>query len=60
MEGTNIRLDLIDECQVWVWHVLLGAGHLVFPTEGRYVELELLETRTFTRGVVFTCHGAVR
>lgn len=53
------RLDLIDEYQVRVAPVLLGAGHPFFPQEGRRVDLELVETRTFTSGVVYLRHRVV-
>ena len=46
-------LGLIDEYRVRVYPVLVGGGTPFFPQQGRHVELELVEQRTFSSGVVF-------
>jgi dihydrofolate reductase len=45
-------LDLIDEYRARVYPVLVGGGIPFFPLRGRRVDLELLETRTFSSRVV--------
>ncbi|HEX3455872.1 MAG TPA: dihydrofolate reductase family protein [Gaiellaceae bacterium] len=42
---------LVDECQLLVHPVLIGAGKRALPSDIR-VKLELLEERRFTKGVV--------
>jgi dihydrofolate reductase len=44
-------LDLIDEYRPKVFPVLVGGGLPYFPQRERRVDLELLETRTFSSGV---------
>jgi len=44
-------LDLIDEYRPWVYPVLVGGGIPFFPRHGHRVDLELVETRTFSSGV---------
>jgi dihydrofolate reductase len=46
-------LDLIDEYRPFVYPVLVGGGIPFFPHERRRVDLGLVETRTFTSGVVY-------
>jgi dihydrofolate reductase len=53
-------LGLIDEYQVVVYPVLVGGGTPFFPRHGRRVDLELVETRTFSSGVVLLRHRRVR
>jgi dihydrofolate reductase len=45
--------DLIDEYRAWVYPVLVGGGTPFFPRRERRVDLELVETRTFTSKVVY-------
>jgi dihydrofolate reductase len=52
-------LDLIDEYRVMVYPVLVGGGIPFFPRNERRVDLELVETRTFSSGVVYL-HYRVR
>ena len=44
-------LDLIDEYRPKVFPVLVGGGLPYFPQRERRVDLELVETRTFSSGV---------
>jgi dihydrofolate reductase len=46
-------LDLIDEYRVRVCPVLIGGGTPFFPRRERRVDLELVETRTFSSKVVY-------
>jgi len=46
-------LDLIDEYRPWVYPVLVGGGIPYFPHRERRVDLELMETRPFSSGVVY-------
>ncbi|MEU5238658.1 dihydrofolate reductase family protein [Streptomyces lydicus] len=51
---------LIDEYRAMVHPVLVGGGTPFFPRHERRVDLELVETRTFSSRVVYLCHRVVR
>jgi dihydrofolate reductase len=51
------RLDLIDEYQIYVHPVLVGAGTPFFKPGETLAPLELLQTRTFGNGVVLLRYG---
>jgi dihydrofolate reductase len=53
-------LGLIDEYQARVYPVLVGGGIPFFPQRERRVDLELLETRTFSSKVVYLRYRVVR
>ena len=53
-------LGLIDEYRVWVYPVLVGGGIPYFPRDERRVDLELVETRTFSSGVVYLRYRVTR
>jgi dihydrofolate reductase len=53
-------LDLIDEYRVMVYPVLVGGGIPFFPRRERRVDLELVETRTFSSRVVYLRHRVAR
>jgi dihydrofolate reductase len=53
-------LDLIDEYRVRVSPVLLGGGIPFFAQGERRVDLELVETRTFSSRVVYLHYRVVR
>ncbi len=53
-------LDLIDEYRVVVYPVLVGGGISYFPQGERRVDLELVETRTFSSTVVYLRYRVVR
>jgi dihydrofolate reductase len=58
LAASAIALGLVDEFSLFVIPVVLGAGTPYFPPSGARIELELLETRTFPRGVVYLRYGA--
>ena len=53
-------LDLIDEYQVIVYPVLVGGGTSYFPQGERRVNLELIETRTFSSKFVYLRYRVIR
>ncbi|MFE0470712.1 dihydrofolate reductase family protein [Streptomyces sp. NPDC058947] len=53
-------LDLIDEYRAMVYPVLVGGGIPFFPRTERRVDLELVETRTFSSQVVYLRHRVAR
>jgi dihydrofolate reductase len=53
-------LDLIDEYRARVYPVLVGGGIPFFPRQERRVELELVESRTFTSRVVYLRYRVAR
>jgi dihydrofolate reductase len=53
-------LDLIDEYRVMVYPVLVGGGIPFFPRDERRVDLELVETRTFSSRFVYLHYRVAR
>ena len=53
-------LDLIDEYRVRVYPVLVGGGIPFFPHHERRVDLELVDTRTFSSNVVYLRYRVAR
>jgi dihydrofolate reductase len=53
-------LGLIDEYQAMVYPVLVGGGIPFFPQRERRVDLELVETRTFSSRVVYLRYRVAR
>jgi dihydrofolate reductase len=53
-------LDLIDEYRAMVYPVLVGGGIPFFPRHERRVDLELVETRTYSSRVVYLRYGVAR
>ena len=54
------ELGLIDEYRAMVYPVLVGGGIPLFPQRERHVDLELVETRTFSSGVVYLHYRVTR
>jgi dihydrofolate reductase len=52
--------DLIDEYRLMIYPVLVGGGIPFFPQAARRVDLELVETRTFSSRVVYLRYRVVR
>jgi len=50
--------DLVDECQLLVYPVIVGAGKPALPRDMR-IDLELLDERRFSNGVVYLRYRAV-
>jgi dihydrofolate reductase len=53
-------LDLIDEHRAIVYPVLVGGGIPYFAKGERRVDLELVETRTFSSRVVYLHYRVAR
>jgi dihydrofolate reductase len=53
-------LDLIDEYRVMIYPVLVGGGIPFFARQERRVDLELVETRTFSSRVVYLRYRVAR
>jgi dihydrofolate reductase len=53
-------LGLIDEYRLMVYPVLVGGGTPFFPQRERRVDLELVETRTFSSKVVYLRYRVAR
>ena len=53
-------LGLIDEYRARVYPVLVGGGIPYFPQRERRVDLELIETRTFSSSVVYLRYRVAR
>ena len=53
-------LGLIDEYRTRVYPVLIGGGIPYFPQRERRVDLELVETRTFSSSVVYLRYRVAR
>jgi dihydrofolate reductase len=53
-------LDLIDEYRARVYPVLVGGGIPFFPQRGQRVDLELVESRTFSSAVVYLRYRVAR
>jgi dihydrofolate reductase len=54
LAGAAMRAGLIDEYAVATYPVLVGGGTPFFTAVERWVNLDLVETRTFPGGVVLT------
>jgi dihydrofolate reductase len=54
------ELDLIDEYRLRVYPELVGGGIPYFPRHERRVDLELVESRTFTSKVVYLRYRVAR
>ena len=53
-------LDLIDEYRAIVHPVLVGGGTPFFPRRERRVDLELVETRTFSSSFIYLRYRVAR
>lgn len=60
LAGQAAELGLIDEYLIRVFPVLVGGGNPFFAHDRRYVDLTLIDTRTFDSGVVFLHYGVKR
>lgn len=55
-----VEAGLIDEYRAMVHPVLVGGGIPFFPRHERHVDLELVETRAYSSGVVYLRHRVAR
>jgi len=46
------KAGLVDECQLFVWPIVVGGGKPALPRDTR-ADLELLDERRFGNGVVY-------
>jgi dihydrofolate reductase len=53
-------LDLIDEYRARVYPMMVGGGIPYFPQRGRRVDVELVESRTFSSRVVYLRYRVAR
>jgi dihydrofolate reductase len=60
LAASAAELGLIEEYRTRIYPVLVGGGTPFFPRGERRVDLELLETRAFTSGVVYVRYRVVR
>lgn len=60
LAGQAAALGLIDEYRTMVYPVLVGGGIPYFPRDERRVDLELVETRTFSSNVVYLRYRVAR
>ncbi len=58
--GVALRAGLVDELEVVTHPVLIGGGAPFFPSLDRWVQFDLLETRTFAGGVVLSRYAVRR
>jgi dihydrofolate reductase len=49
---TLVRDRLVDEYRLLIYPLVLGSGSRLFPDEGAYAELELVESVPTTTGVL--------
>ena len=59
LASTFMALDLIDEYRLLVSPVILGAGTRFFAGLEQRLDLELVETRTFSSRVIYACYRRV-
>jgi len=52
LAATFVKLDLIDEYQLFVQPVVLGSGAPFFPALDKKIDLKLMDTHRFGSGVV--------
>jgi dihydrofolate reductase len=59
LASSLIELDLIDEYRLFVSPVVVGGGTPFFPAREERIDLELVETRTFSSRVVYVRYRRV-
>jgi dihydrofolate reductase len=52
--GSLLRAGLVDEIRLFAYPIVLGAGTPFFPPLDERIPLELIDTRRFDSGVVYT------
>jgi len=61
--GSNLaaqafKAGLVDLCHLFIWPVVVGGGKPALPTHTR-IDLELLDERRFSNGVVHLCYRSL-
>jgi dihydrofolate reductase len=56
--GSLIRHDLVDEYVLLIHPLVLGSGRRLFPEDGAFGALRLVDTKTTTTGVVIASYHA--
>jgi len=60
LSNVFMRLGLVDELQLYIHPVVIGAGKRLFQSADAVANLELLETRSFANGVVLLRYRVVQ
>jgi len=60
LSSAFMRLGLVDGLQLYIHPVVIGAGKRLFQSADAVANLELLETRPFTNGVVLLRYRVVQ
>lgn len=53
LASTLIQAGLVDEYRIYIQPIILGAGTSMFPPMSEVTRLHLVETQTFSSGVIF-------
>ena len=53
LTSTLIQAGLVDEYQIFIQPIILGAGRSIYPALNEAVKLKLVETHTFQTGIVY-------
>jgi dihydrofolate reductase len=59
LAGTALRAGIVDECQLFLNPVVIGAGTRALPDDVR-IDLTLLDLHRFDNGVVYVRYAVVR
>jgi dihydrofolate reductase len=51
-----VRHDLVDEYVLLIHPLMLGSGHRLFPDDGVFVELGLVDVKATTTGVIIATY----
>jgi dihydrofolate reductase len=60
LAGQAVELGLVDEFRIFRSPVIVGGGTPLLPPVTERIDLELIETRTFSSRVIFERYGARR
>jgi dihydrofolate reductase len=60
LAGQAIELGLVDEFRIFRYPVIVGGGTSLLPPVAERIDLELIETRTFSSRVIFERYGVSR
>lgn len=60
LAGQAVELGLVDEFRIFRYPVIVGGGTPLLPPVAERIDLELIETRTFSSRVIFERYGRAR